>query len=527
MKKLVFSLLILICILLNAGIVTRQSIISEAEVYAEYNWTVNTPNPRYTLYKTKGTKITGVAYSYGDKDNTSTFQSNINAGIMPRNWQANYDSGHTTGYTGIDCSGLVSDCWDVGILLGSQLVDLCIKIDSSSLKMGDAVRDDIYLHIQLYAENDQVYEAIGWTNTADTINQMVKTSPVVYTNHTFYSIFPQFSKLKPEDNDTIAVHNNPPRISLVIEGSGEIGDVKMWLDEDTVSPNIKGGKKKKNVSYKPDSLLKGVHIVKVYSTNSISGNLYEDTIRWEFNYGITGDTVKITDSIPWTFVPYAGYVFFNDSIKYNYIGGSVIFSSDSLGLEATCVDDIIEMIVVHPDGTSTLWIYNYAPSKGDIPLPPYDVSIMFKIGINKVKVILKDDPAHALYYGSTPLWLVGTNSEKGISLSSIKDYKAVHIDSFNVINSYKFGTFFITPNPFMNNVTIQYSIGKTVHTNIVIYNVAGQLVKVLVDEDKEAGYYSANWDGKDNNGKVLPSGMYFYRLNAGDFKETIKLLKIK
>ena len=64
MKKIVLLISISICILLNAEIVTRQSIISQAKVYAEYSWKVNTPNPRYELYKTKGTQITGVAYSY-------------------------------------------------------------------------------------------------------------------------------------------------------------------------------------------------------------------------------------------------------------------------------------------------------------------------------------------------------------------------------------------------------------------------------------------------------------------------------
>ncbi|MFO8062270.1 MAG: T9SS type A sorting domain-containing protein [bacterium] len=526
MKKILLLISILACILLNAEIVTRQSIISQAKVYAEYNWKVNTPNPRYAQYKTKGTQITGVAYSYGDKDNTSAFQSDINAGVMPRNWMDNYNEGNTTGYTGIDCSGLVTDCWDVNIHGGAALVGLCMDLpkDKSLLKMGDALRKPG--HIQLYAWNDSVFEAVGLDDTTLFDWHKVRLS-AMREGYTFHSIFPQFSKLKPENKDTITIHNNPPRISLRIEGSGEIGNVKMWLDGDTVSPNIRGGKNKKNVSYKPDSLSKGLHIVKVYSTNSISGNFYEDTTEWSFNYGITENTVKITDSIPWTLVPYAGYVFFNDSIEYNYIGGQVIFASDSLGLESTCVDDIIEMTVVHPDGTSSLWTHNYAPTKGDIPLPPVDLSSLFKIGVNKVKVILKDDPDHALYYGSTPLWLVGTNDKERISLSSIKEYKASNIDSSNVIKPYKLGTFFITPNPFMNDVRIQYGISKTVHTNITIYNTAGQLVKVLVDEDKEAGYYSANWDGKDNNGKVLPSGMYFYRLNAGDFKETIKILKIK
>ena len=79
----------------KAWLITRNDVIYEASIYANYGWKVNTPNPKYSIYSVKGKSIIGEAYSYGDKDNTWTFQSNIDAGLIPRNWKENYDSGHT------------------------------------------------------------------------------------------------------------------------------------------------------------------------------------------------------------------------------------------------------------------------------------------------------------------------------------------------------------------------------------------------------------------------------------------------
>ena len=60
-----------------------------------------------------------------------------------------------------------------------------------------------------------------------------------------------------------------------------------------------------------------------------------------------------------------------------------------------------------------------------------------------------------------------------------------------------------------------------------IYNILGQEVRRLVDEPKEPGHYKTTWDGKDNFGKELTSGVYFYRLKAGSFVKTKKLMLLK
>ena len=85
------------------------------------------------------------------------------------------------------------------------------------------------------------------------------------------------------------------------------------------------------------------------------------------------------------------------------------------------------------------------------------------------------------------------------------------------------------PNPFNPSTTVSYAIpeGKSLFTSLMIYNARGQLVKTLVSGMKGAGRYVVNWDGRDNYGRAVSSGVYFYRIQAGDFVKTRKMLLLK
>jgi hypothetical protein len=85
------------------------------------------------------------------------------------------------------------------------------------------------------------------------------------------------------------------------------------------------------------------------------------------------------------------------------------------------------------------------------------------------------------------------------------------------------------PNPFNPTTKIQYSIRERAHVTLVIFNVAGQLVRTLVDEGQtpRQGGYTIRWNGLDNNGESVASGVYFYRLRTGSFVETRKMVLLK
>lgn len=85
------------------------------------------------------------------------------------------------------------------------------------------------------------------------------------------------------------------------------------------------------------------------------------------------------------------------------------------------------------------------------------------------------------------------------------------------------------PNPFNPETRIRYSVGGNGRAPVVlkVYNVLGQAVKTLVDEPKTRGSYEVVWDGRDQNGDEVASGVYFYKLEADDFVQTKKMVLVR
>ena len=83
------------------------------------------------------------------------------------------------------------------------------------------------------------------------------------------------------------------------------------------------------------------------------------------------------------------------------------------------------------------------------------------------------------------------------------------------------------PNPFNPTTTIRYDLPKSSKVTLTIYNNLGQEVITLIQEQQTAGEKSVVWDGKDNLGKQVSSGVYFYQLKAGNFLESRKMVLIR
>ncbi|MFQ5865510.1 MAG: choice-of-anchor D domain-containing protein, partial [bacterium] len=87
------------------------------------------------------------------------------------------------------------------------------------------------------------------------------------------------------------------------------------------------------------------------------------------------------------------------------------------------------------------------------------------------------------------------------------------------------------PNPFNPTTKIQFDLpdrlSDGVHVQLRIYNLLGKLVRVLVDEHRFAGQYIVEWNGKDEHGRFVASGIYLYQLVARDFKQTKQMVLLK
>ncbi|HQF35129.1 MAG TPA: C25 family cysteine peptidase [Candidatus Cloacimonas acidaminovorans] len=80
------------------------------------------------------------------------------------------------------------------------------------------------------------------------------------------------------------------------------------------------------------------------------------------------------------------------------------------------------------------------------------------------------------------------------------------------------------PNPFNPTTTISFSIKEKTPVELIIYNILGQKVRTLVNQPLEPGEHSIVWNGTDNKGRSVASGIYFYRMKAGNYSETKKMV---
>jgi hypothetical protein len=83
------------------------------------------------------------------------------------------------------------------------------------------------------------------------------------------------------------------------------------------------------------------------------------------------------------------------------------------------------------------------------------------------------------------------------------------------------------PNPFNPETRITYQLPERSQVQIAIFNVAGNLVRMLINEVHDAGTFSVTWDGRTQEGISLPSGIYFCRMTAGAFSQTNRMLYLK
>lgn len=80
------------------------------------------------------------------------------------------------------------------------------------------------------------------------------------------------------------------------------------------------------------------------------------------------------------------------------------------------------------------------------------------------------------------------------------------------------------PNPFNPETKIHFDLPKSTHVKLEIYNLLGQRIKTLCDGPKTAGNHAVKWDGKDDQGHNVSSGIYFYKIIGEDLVRVNKMV---
>ncbi len=83
------------------------------------------------------------------------------------------------------------------------------------------------------------------------------------------------------------------------------------------------------------------------------------------------------------------------------------------------------------------------------------------------------------------------------------------------------------PNPFNPTTTIKFGLNEPALVILEVYNIRGEKVRTLVDSELEAKYHTVQWNGEDGSGKNVSSGVYFYKMKAGKYTSTKKMIMMK
>jgi hypothetical protein len=146
----------------------------------------------------------------------------------------------------------------------------------------------------------------------------------------------------------------------------------------------------------------------------------------------------------------------------------------------------------------------------------------FSTGVRSVDGILSGtNQIHFTTYNLTNKTITGNKFYDQKSLTSVANdaKKEKYPDHFTLYPNY--------PNPFNPTTTIRFDLPQSAHVRLSIYDLLGQETAVLIDENRTGGSHEVQWDGRNARHILVPSGMYFFRLESGVYHETGKLLLLK
>ena len=101
----------------------------------------------------------------------------------------------------------------------------------------------------------------------------------------------------------------------------------------------------------------------------------------------------------------------------------------------------------------------------------------------------------------------------------------INPSALSALNSYKLEANY--PNPFNPSTTIKYNLAKSGYTTVKVYNTLGEEVKTLVNGHQTTGEYTITWDGKNNQGSAVTSGIYILELRSGQFRQSRRMTLLK
>ncbi len=263
---------------------------------------------------------------------------------------------------------------------------------------------------------------------------------------------------------------------------------------------------------------------------SVGGSQVDDLINDEYNVSVDSDTIR--------FSMYTSDFIFEKSFYPSPHGLGITYSIENRRSWTLEFDHRIEnslnpsLIEAMDYGRESLKYYDGSDTSSVIG--PGTIGVINTITNSRVEYNFTPDPDQLS--GKRNLFALqldpqysytlsgGQKTTYDFTISLLKESTPVE-DDLSVPS--KFGLRQNYPNPFNPLTRISYSVGNKGPVRLRIYDAAGRFVCGLIDKVHEPGRYSVDWDGLNNRGFMVSSGVYFCRMTAGGFSRSIKIVRIR
>ncbi|HEX7071380.1 MAG TPA: T9SS type A sorting domain-containing protein, partial [Rhodothermales bacterium] len=186
----------------------------------------------------------------------------------------------------------------------------------------------------------------------------------------------------------------------------------------------------------------------------------------------------------------------------------------SVELTATLDQELAEVVSVSGTKLPEGWQVSYAVSEGgELRIAMAGTSPLANAGeVARIAIRLLEEGAQVSVTAQ------GQINENGVAHMG-------EIAAREIPTEFELGSNY--PNPFNPTTTFSYSLPETGKVTIQIFDITGRRVRVLVNEEKEAGIYKVQWDGRNDAGAQVASGMYLYQIRSGSFVDAKKMMLVK
>jgi hypothetical protein len=148
-------------------------------------------------------------------------------------------------------------------------------------------------------------------------------------------------------------------------------------------------------------------------------------------------------------------------------------------------------------------------------------SIVFSARFQTLTFNFTNNTAYQYYrFDMTP---AGTD---GLQLAEIELIEISTLKSTRAV-TFKDGLVTVSPNPFRDNLTVEYNLPEDTHMNMVVYDLSGRVVRQLVNENQPEGYHRIVWDALNGDGSILRNGIYMLKVETGTTSEITKIIHME